>query len=150
MGIRQSHVEMIKSFPGGWDAMAAALGYSRNALENRLYERKGQDLSTHDSMQMQLMTGTTHFAEAIAEESGGYFTRLPDFNFESNTDLLEKFVNLSAMFGDLAREHMNAIDDGEIDDKERVRLINLKNDIHTALELLLAHAFHIYYKDGAK
>ena len=33
---------MIRAFPVGWDAMAGALGMSRDALENRIYERKGQ------------------------------------------------------------------------------------------------------------
>lgn len=41
VNIRQSYLAMIKNYQGGWDAMAGALGMSRDALVNHIYERKG-------------------------------------------------------------------------------------------------------------
>lgn len=151
MGIKQAQLDMIGEFPGGWDAIAAALGFtSRMALENRIYERKGQSLSTHDSMQMQAFTGTTLFAEAIAELSGGYFTKLPDIDFAHEQDIPELFIKLASTFGKLATTHMQATADGEIDDKEKAELNRIKQELHGLIEVLFMLSLHVYHKDGAK
>lgn len=151
MGIKQAQLDMIGEFPGGWDAIAAALGFtSRMALENRIYERKGQSLSTHDSLQMQEFTSTTHFAEAIAELSGGYFTKLPDLDLAHASDIPELFVGLAATFGKLAATHINSTEDGEIDDKEKAELTKIAQDLHGQVDALLKLSLHIYHKDGAK
>ena len=51
--MRKAYLSMIRAFPGGWDAMAGALGMSRDALENRIYERKGQSVLVETALQMQ-------------------------------------------------------------------------------------------------
>ena len=67
---------MIKVFPRGWDAIAAALEMTRNALENRIYETKRQTMSAETALVLQKMTGSTLFAEAVASLSGGAFVKL--------------------------------------------------------------------------
>lgn len=149
MGIRHSYLDMIKAFPGGWDAMAAALGFSRSGLENRIYERKGQDVSVHDSLQMQVLSNTTYFAETVAELSNGYFTLHQDLSFDDKDNLMEKYIAFSAKYGELARVHMDAIEDGEIDDKERAELMEIKRNLHSMLENIFQLSMHIYHKDGS-
>lgn len=150
MGIKNSYLDMIRGFPGGWDAMAAALGYSRSSLECRIYERKGQDLSVQDSLQMQAFTSTTLFAEAIAEVSGGYFTKLPEINLAHEQDIPEVFIKLASTFGKLATTHIEATADGEIDDKEKAELNRIKQELHGLIEVLFMLSLHVYHKDGAK
>jgi hypothetical protein len=56
---------MIATYPGGWAAMAAALGMTKDALENCVYERKGQQINVHTAMQLQAFSQTEFFAEAV-------------------------------------------------------------------------------------
>ena len=77
--IKQAIKTMCQSVSGGYAAMAAALGMSsRAALENRIYEVKGQRVSIEEAMMMQRMADRFDFAEAVAAESGGVFVLLPE------------------------------------------------------------------------
>ena len=77
--IKSAIKAMCQSMSGGYAAMAAALGLSsRAALENRIYEVKGQRVSTEEAMMMQRIADSTAFAEAVAAESGGVFVPLPE------------------------------------------------------------------------
>ena len=79
--------EMAKSVSGGHAAVAAVLGYTKPALENRLYEVKGQRIGIDEAMLIQRISGRTDFAEAVASESGGVFVALPE---EANCAALAK------------------------------------------------------------
>lgn len=145
MEIRKSYLRMIRAFPGGWDAMAAALGMSRDALENRIYERKGQSILAETGLQMQQFSETTHFAEAIAQASGGVFLRLPSVDEDCDREeLLAKFNDLYAHLGDLSTTFKKSITDNEIDKDERAKLSDVGQDIHRTVEELLALTFQIY------
>lgn len=144
MDIRKAHTEMIKAYDGGWEVMAAALGMSKDALENRVYERKGQSVSVHTSLQMQKFSKTTFFAEAISAESGGVFIKLPDFNACDHDELLHKFNQLYAELGKLSEKFMQHTKDGQITKKEKSDLTETGQKIHRNVQELLAIAFAIY------
>ena len=135
---------MIKAFPGGWDSMAAAMCMSRDALENRIYERKGQSVLVETALQMQQFSSTTHFAEAVAQKSGGVFLKLPDAGNHDREELLEKFNQLYAELGILSSRFKESIADGEIDKPERDGLVDVGQHIHRTVEELLALTFQIY------
>lgn len=135
---------MIKAYPGGWDAMAAALGMTRDALENRIYERKGQSVLVETAKQMQLFSATTHFAEAVAHESGGVFMRLPDRSDQDHDELLAKFNELYAKLGDLSTKFRDSVRDNEIDRREKQDLSDIGQEIHRTVEELLALTFQVY------
>lgn len=144
MEIKQSYLSMIRSFPGGWDAMSGALGMSRDALENRIYERKGQSVLVETALQMQQFSSTTHFAEAIAQMSGGLFMRLPEQRGEDREELLAKFNELYSRLGDLSTKFREYVQDDEIDRRERQDLADVGQKIHRTVEELLALTFQIY------
>lgn len=144
MALKQSYLAMIRAYPGGWDAMAAALGMSRSALENRIYERKGQSLLVETALQMQAFSGTTLFAETIAQLSGGVFFAVPTASADHRDDILAKFNDLHAELGDLSRAFNAAVKDNEIDGRERADLTAIKQRIHARTAELLALSFHIY------
>lgn len=146
MKLREARLAMIRAFPGGWDAMAAALGMSRMALENRVYERKGQSLLTETDLQMQAFSETDFFAAAVAVASGGTFVKLPGTEHIDNDSLLAKFNALHAKLGQLSSHFAAHISDDEIDDGERADLKRIGNEIHATLEELLALMFRIYCK----
>lgn len=146
MNLRQAYLQMIRAFPGGWDAMAGALGMSRDALENRIYERKGQSVTVDTAMQMQAFSQTTAFAEAIASTSGGTYVQLPPVDELDNEDLFAKFRELHAELGELSAKWSAYTADDELDDVERAKLNAIKDEIHKTLTELLAMSERVYCK----
>lgn len=150
MEVKQAYLGMIRAYPGGWDAMAAALGMSRMALENRIYERKGQSMSAEDSLQMQEFSRTALFAEAVAQRSAGVFLKLPEGGAHDREELLVKFNELYAELGELSAKFKSSIEDGEINKREQVELADVGQHIHRTVEELLTLTFQIYCRDGVK
>lgn len=145
MKIKKSYLGMIKAYPGGWDAISAALGMSSNSLENRIYERKGQGVSVHTALQLQAFSGTTLFAEAVAASSGGTFVKLPADLADGNELLGKKFREVSIQFGHYAARFDKAIEgDDEIDARERADLQAIGDSVHKAMSELLALTFRVY------
>jgi len=142
--LRQAYLSTIRAFSGGWDAIAAALGMSRDALENRIYERKGQRLHVETAMQMQKFSGKTFFAEAIATASGGTFVALPHIDVIENDSIQSKFNETYSELGLLFNTFVAASEDGVIDEKERAQLIALGEDMHRKTEQLLGLMFKVY------
>ena len=147
--MRKAYLSMIRAFPGGWDAMAGALGMSRDALENRIYERKGQSVLVETALQMQQFSSTTHFAEAVAQLSGGLFIKLPEQSSEDREELLAKFNELYGELGELSIKFKSSVEDGEIDTRERADLSDVGQHIHRTVEELLTLTFQIYCRPGS-
>lgn len=148
MEIRKSYVGMIKNFPGGWDAMAAALSLSRNALENRIYEHKGQSLLVETALQLQTFSRTTYFAEAVAAASGGTFLKLPENIPTDDEPLLKKFNTLYAQLGTFSKHFGEATEDNRINKRERADLTAIGDDMQRTIVELLALTFRIYCEDA--
>lgn len=144
MEFREAHVRMIKAFPGGWDAMAGALGMSRASLQNRLYECKGQGLLGETSMQMQAFSGTTLYAEAVATASGGTFVLLPDVGECGNDAVLRKFQELYADLGTFSAHFAEATADDVIDANEKKLLADDGARLHRVIAQLQALAWKVY------
>jgi len=141
--IKKSYLAMIKAFPGGWDAIAGALGMSRDAIENRIYERKGQGVLVETALQIQKFSGTTHFAEAVAAVSGGTFVKLPEVEVE-NVDLLKKFNELYAKLGSFSSEFNQATADDQIDPREEARLRAGADEMQKTISELVALMMRVY------
>jgi hypothetical protein len=150
MAKRKDYLDMIRAFPGGWDAMAAACGLSRQSLENRIYERKGQVVSVELAELMQSFSGTTHFAEGVARDAGGVFMRLPEVGEVGNDELLSEFNLLYAELGNLSGKFRAYVEDDQISNAERADLDAEAQKIHRTLEKLLALTYRVYCKpEGA-
>lgn len=150
MNLRQAYLGMIKNFSGGWDAMCGALGMSRDALENRIYERRGQSVCVDTALQMQAFSGTKHFAEAIATASGGVFVQIPQSSDVDNDALLAKFNALHAQIGLLSVRFSEATADGEVNKRERADLAAIGDKIHRATQELLALTFAVYCRPAVE
>lgn len=144
MNLRQAYLGMIKAFPGGWDAMAAAMGMTRDALENRIYERRSQGVLVDVALQMQAFSDTTMFAQAVAAISGGTFVKLPQGEEIDREDLLAKFNHLYAEVGLLSQRYNEYTQDNEIDKRERADLIAIGDDISKSTQELLALVFRTF------
>jgi len=142
--IRKSYVKMARDFPGGLVALAAAMGRTEAATRNRIYACKGQQMTVEDALVMQSLSGTTHFAEAVAAESGGVFMALPEPDESDRGELFEKFAELYAELGELSGQMKSAVADGEIDHRERRGIAETGQDIHRILQELLQLTFAVY------
>ena len=130
--------------------MAGALGMSRDALENRVYERKGQGVTVETALQVQAFSQTTHFAEAVATGSGGTFLKLPDDLNEGNELLLAKFQALYARLGEFSKDFTAATADDVIDRREQAILEHDAAELHKVVAELLALTLRIYAPQGGR
>jgi hypothetical protein len=150
MELREAKLKMIAAVRGGWEVAAPYLGMSVNALRNRVYGVKDQKLSDEDSLALQMLSDTKHYAEAIAAASGGIFVRLPDGGECENQDLMKKFNELYAELGDLSRDFNTAIsNDDVIDSRERKILEDDARKMHQTLSELLGLMFLVYGQPSA-
>ncbi|OIR10990.1 hypothetical protein GALL_71610 [mine drainage metagenome] len=120
--MRKAYLAMIKAFPGGWDAMAAALGYTRMALENRIYERRGQSMSADTALMMQKLSNTTFYAEEVANQSDGIFIPIPEFTGVSDMALLDAYTEMVSDEGKFATDFREALKDGKVTQAEFEKL----------------------------
>lgn len=144
MEIKKSYLGMIRAFPGGWDAMAAALGMSRTGLENRVYERKGQAMHVDTAMAMQALSNTSLFAQAVASSAEGVYVPLPHQGPVGRDELLDKFNELYGELGRLSDTFRTSTRDGLVDNQERRQIADIGQEVHRTIEELLALTFQIY------
>lgn len=144
MNERQTYLSMIRQMPGGMEAMSAALGLSRSALENRIYERRGQAVSVDQALQMAHFVQSTAFAQFVAEQSGGVFISLPEGDVDDRDELLTQWNEVYAELGELSRTFQESILDGEVDPRERQRLADVAHAVHVALTKLMELTFSVY------
>lgn len=148
MSIKQAITQMIDK-AGGQDRAAFELGMSLSALQNRLYSKKFQVITIEHALALQVISNTTFFAEAIAEESGGMFMKLPEVDEHcDNEELLSKFTQILGDLGELASTHREAIKDGNVNDREKHDLEQIAAHAHRHIQELLTLTFRIYCPQG--
>lgn len=147
MNYRQSLLKLIRAFPGGWDAMAAALGMSRDGLENRVYERKGQQISLHVVSQMEAFSGSDAFVEAHAQARGGVFMKLPAVGDAGNEEISDLFHQIWQDMGELSNEYMELSQKGEASEKDQQQLNRVIAEMHVLCERLKNQMMRVYVLD---
>lgn len=147
MDLRKAVIRMVSAVNGGWTVAAAHLGMTENALRNRVYETKGQSLTTTDKLALQELSGTTHFAEAVAAASSGTFQRLPEIGKLEHDSVHVMFNQMYAQLGEHFKLFMAAIDDGVIDSAERTDIQEHGAELHRTVSQLQALMFGLYSRD---
>ena len=147
MDLRKAVVKRVNSVNGGWTVVAAHLGMPENALRNRVYETKGQQLSDNDKLALQDLSGTTHFVEAFAAASGGTFVRLPDMGKLEHDSVHVMFNQMYSQLGEHFKLFMAAIEDGVIDSAERKDIQAHGAELHRTVAQLQALMLGMYSRD---
>jgi len=124
--------------------MSAAMGMTRDGLENRVYERRGQSVSLDLAVQMQKSSGTTLLAQAIAADAGGVFYKLVEPGSVDREELHDKFQELYQELGRLSQQYVEFTSDNKIDKRERSHLETTADEIHQTVRELVALMFAIY------
>lgn len=148
MVIRKSYRLMAREYHSQvHDTLAEAMGMSFDAFDNRVLGKKDQDFRVRQALQMQELSKTTHFAEAVASVSGGVFVALPDTEDCDREELLKKFNQLHAEIGNLSQRFLEYTEDDEICEKEKHSLNLIASKIHKDLQELLRLSFSVYCND---
>lgn len=142
-----AYQEMIKVH--GWNGTAATLGMTKSALEARVYEVKGSGMRVDTALLIQSYAGTKHFAQAVAQLSGGVYIDLPEADCVHGEDLEAKFHELVCELGTLSKTYGDAKKDGEIDTRERAQLEGIGQQMHKTLQELMALMFQVYCRPAA-
>lgn len=142
--IRIAYQQMCRAMPGGWATMAASLGMSIDALENRVYERRGQEITVHQARQMQANSGTTLFAEAIAADAGGVFVPIPTGQDHGAEEIMAVYMQLVDEVGRLSREWTESTADGVLDGREIARLEQLRLNICSQVTRMLQLSLQVF------
>ena len=142
--MRAAVQKAIKSYQGGWTAMAAALGMSVDALENRVYEKKGQSLALHEALMIESISETSHITEAMAARHHAVVITLPDVEHENKDLLVIQSQLQKALSGLLSTVANSYEDDGVIDRKEEKQILNEKTTAHKAVEKFVQVALAIF------
>lgn len=129
---------------------ATLMEMSESAIDNRVYERKGQEFTVRQSLRLQIISGTTRFAEEVAKESGGAFFKLPNVDHLSNEELMAKFNEMHAKIGEWHAKFHSYTSDNEIDDSEKAEMEKVGESIHRTLEEMKAITFKLFCKDKVK
>lgn len=142
MELLTAYQEMIKVH--GWTGTAATMGMSKTALEARVYEVKGSGMRVDTALLIQAHAGTTHFAEAVAQASGGTFVTLPADIDAGGELLMAKFNELYTELGTFSKHFAEATKDDVIDESERKLLEADGARLHQVIAGLNKLAFSVY------
>jgi exoribonuclease II len=145
--LRKAFQEMTKVH--GIADTAVLMEMSESSVDNRIYERKGQEFTVRQALRLQDISKTTFFAEVIAKMSGGTFVRLPEIGEIDNQSLLSKFMELQTELGTLSEEFTKAIKNDEIDQGERRTLESIADEMHKTINELTGLMFRIYCREPA-
>ena len=133
--------------------MATMLGLnSKTALENRIYQVRGQSISIEEAMLMQRFTERTDFAQAVAHESGGVFIPLPPIDAAALTgeDITDNFMAAYVELGEFTRQWRNATHDGKVCSAESTALwqkVRALTQRITAIAVLTDQIYGAYHAE---
>lgn len=115
--------EVAKSYPGGIEALAHRMGKNSGTLRKKLLP----NVDTHELTVNELRTivdyaDTDRVAQAFAAERGLMCISMPDFDGLSDKAILELFLIHQEQLGDWTLKIREAMDDGEIDWDEMLKI----------------------------
>ncbi|MEK7318883.1 MULTISPECIES: hypothetical protein [Cupriavidus] len=91
------------------------------------------------------LSGTTHFAEAVARQCDGVFVPLPKLELQGGRDeLSDKQQELLGEIGTLFNRFREFTADGEIDCREDSELHKVADEVHRSPEEFLAVSTRLY------
>ncbi|TDX18510.1 hypothetical protein EDF88_0996 [Buttiauxella sp. BIGb0552] len=139
----------IADLPGGYEEAAEILGIyksddvtpSVDALHNRLRTDSDQIFPLGWAMVLQRAGGTHHISNALARDANGVFVSLPDTEEVENGDINQRLLEAIEQISRYSQEVREAIEDGVIDQRERVAI---NDELYLAIAKLQEHSTLVY------
>lgn len=150
MNTQQAAHAVAHDFAHNTDTLATLMGLSSGAiLRNKVVLNRTPENRNHltlsEAVRMTEITNDERIITAWAAERNAVVVHLPAPCAEpDNDELLVKFMSLTAHYGELAKRHQEATEDGEVDDQEMADLRRIGNLIHQTVEEINALTERIY------
>lgn len=116
---------IICSYPGGRECAAARIGLSLKKFDNHAYENNScRPLTDVQIHQLELETGTQHFANYVAKMYGGMFVAVAEPDQLDNVEMYARHMQASAKQGAVDQIIAQALEDGLITEGEAELILN--------------------------
>ena len=126
-------LNMIAEIDGGREVVAAHLGMTPDALNNRIYEKKGQHISFDDLLRIQELSGTNHLAQYCLPE-GEVIVREPTADECDLVELSKIMLATQGSYGELQAFLNLALSDDQLTPEEDLELKQYKKAFISNLE----------------
>lgn len=121
--LKEAILKSEKQFSGGRAEIARLMGLSYDAYRNRLREdREDQQFSASQLEDIQFITGTAYIAQYFANKANFIVVSVVSSDLDSQ-ELSEIQISEAAALGEMNMEIAKALQDGQIDHKERKRIL---------------------------
>ncbi len=128
---------------GTLDDVADVLGMNIHQLKNRLYNKKGQDLSCEHLLELTVQSNSSAIAQYFASAIGQVVVALPEPDIDT-VDMFECQLKLNAVKGLLDMTIEEARKDGVIDQEERKQIDELKTQFQAMFEGFMMNLDSLY------
>ncbi|MHA6159483.1 YmfL family putative regulatory protein [Pseudomonas sichuanensis] len=146
--LRQVVSTVVCAYPGGRECAASRLGLQLKQFDNRVYENAGsRPLSYEQIHQLELDTKTTHLPELIARMYGGMFVPLSQPQDLDNVELYTRSLKTDAKLGRVDQIIASSIEDGVIEPKEAMAIIQALTLYFAARTAEVAATLQLYGRE---
>ncbi|EAS0615540.1 hypothetical protein AABH71_004766 [Salmonella enterica] len=134
-GLRGGYTEAVSWI--GRKKIRGETGTSEHSMINRLRGEGDQIFPLGWTVLLDKVSGTHHFADAVAREYGGVFIPLPDIEEVDNADINQRLLEAVEELGIYSQKVRAAIEDGVIDRRERKEI---DAELHRVIVKIQEHA----------
>lgn len=128
---------LIKDFPGGKEAVAAAIGLSVDGFNNRLYEKKGQSFFSFDELEaLATLKDSPAVSEYFGQKTGHLVIEQPSIGDLDSQELYECEMAVNAKHGALSITIYEAELDGVYTKEELKQIEDLERQYIAAFAAL--------------
>lgn len=145
MDVLSAAADTVHEFPGGSDAVAAALQKSGGALRRELKGAEGNKLGLVDASRIMRRTGDYRILHALAAEHG--MVAVPVGDAGEASDILSLMLEKQTANGELASEVKEALADGRITANELSRLRSTFARQQAVLDRMYRHLLGMHQAD---
>lgn len=122
MAMKKVIIEMIEKCQGGRPAVAGFLGLTEQALNNRLYQTKGQRFTDEELIAIEQEYGVSHWSDEVNRRLGKVAVCVPNVDELDSVELSALQLRELAERGLLFSALQECLADGEITPDEENRL----------------------------
>lgn len=144
MAMKQTIIEMIEHCTGGKSAVAGFLGLTEQALNNRLYQTKGQQFKTEELIAIEQEFGVSHWSDEMNRQLGKVSFPVPDGKSLDNVELSILQLHERAASGQFFAKLDEYISDGVLTPEELAELRRLLHKAQTAKAVMFESAVAVY------
>lgn len=146
MAMKKTIIEMIEKCRGGKSAVAGFLGLSEQALDNRLYQTKGQRFTDEQLIAIESEFGVSDWSDEINRRLGKVSFTVPNVDELDLVELSHLQLRERASSGLFAEKLCEFLDDGVLTKVETEILRKLLHRSQQAKVQMLESAIVIYHQ----